>query len=168
MESELKKAHENCQSAAECARYLNVSLPTYRKYAKMYGIYKIRNPHDKRPEKSPANPHKGKFPIEVLLECKHPNFPIHRLKDKLIRSGIKKAECEQCGFSERRVTDGKIPLLLNFEDNDNKNHKLENIKVYCYNCTFLCGRGYIKRGKETFNLDPDMLQGAKFPIKARF
>ena len=51
--------------------------------------------------------------IEDLLNGKHTKFPVHRLKDKLIRSGMKKAECEICGYKERRITDGKIPLLLN-------------------------------------------------------
>ena len=117
---------------------------------------------------APVNPYKGKYPINKILNNQFPDFPIHRLKDKLVRSGIKKSECEQCGFSERRITDGKIPLLLNFEDGNRHNHQLENLKILCYNCTFVSGRGYIKRGTVHFNMDPDILQGAKFPIKARF
>ncbi len=89
------------------------------------------------------------------------------LKDKLIRSGIKSSECEMCGYKERRIVDGKIPLLLNFEDGDISNRTLENLKIYCFNCTFNCGRGYIKRGTIHFNMDPDVIQGAKKPIKAR-
>ena len=41
--------------------------------------------------------------LNDILDGKHPEFPVHRLKDKLIRSGIKKAECEQCEFRERRI-----------------------------------------------------------------
>ena len=123
---------------------------------------------EKRPNIAPVNPYKGKYPITKILNNECPNFPVHRLKDKLIRSGIKKNECEQCGYKERRITDGKIPLLLNFEDNNKNNHKLENMRILCYNCTFVAGRGYIKRGTVHFNMDPDVMQGAKFPLKARF
>ena len=83
-----------------------------------------------------VDPNKGKYPIQDVLDGKYPNFPVHRLKDKLIRSNIKKAECEQCGFHERRITDGKLPLLLNFEDGNKHNHALVNLKLLCYNCTF--------------------------------
>lgn len=168
LESEILEMQKKTTSAAQAAKRLGVSYPTYKKYCKMYNIFKIRDVKEKRSNISPVNPYKGKYPITKLLNNEFPNFPIHRLKDKLIRSGIKKAECEQCGFGERRITDGKIPLLINFEDGNKHNHKLENIKILCYNCTFVAGRGYIKRGTIHFNMDPDILQGAKFPIKARY
>ena len=168
LESEILEVQKHTSSARQAAKRLGVSYPTYKKYCKMYNIFKVRDQKEKRPNISPVNPYKGKYPINKLLDNQFPNFPIHRLKDKLIRSGIKKSECEQCGFSERRITDGKIPLLLNFEDGDRHNHKLDNLKIYCYNCTFISGRGYIKRGTVHFNMDPDILQGAKFPIKPRF
>ena len=41
---------------------------------------------------------------------------------------MKKSECEMCGYKERRVVDGKIPLLLNFEDGDIRNRNIENLK----------------------------------------
>jgi len=168
LESEILEVQKHTNSARQAAKRLGVSYPTYKKYCKMYNIFKVRDLKEKRPGVSPVNPYKGKYPINKILNNQFPNFPIHRLKDKLVRSGIKKSECEQCGFSERRITDGKIPLLLNFEDGDRHNHALENLKVLCYNCTFVSGRGYIKRGTVHFNMDPDILQGAKFPIKARF
>lgn len=71
-----------------------------------------------------------------------------------------------CNYHERRIVDGKIPLLLNFEDGNPKNHKLENIKLLCYNCTFVAGKGFIKRGNKQF--DPDVMQGSKDLFVARF
>jgi hypothetical protein len=168
LESEILEVQKVTASARQAAKRLGVSYPTYKKYCKLYNIFKKYDRTAKRPNICPFNPYKGKYPITDILEGKHPNFPIHRLKDKLIRSGIKKAECEQCGYHERRITDGKIPLLLNFEDGDKHNHRLENIKIYCYNCTFNCGRGYLKKGTIHFNMDPDILQGAKCPLKSRF
>ena len=40
-------------------------------------------------------------------------------------------------FSERRVSDYKMPLLLNFKDNNKKNYRKENIELLCYNHYFL-------------------------------
>ena len=63
-------------------------------------------------------------------------------------NSIKKSECEQCGFSERRITDYKIPLLLNFKDGNKCNYLLDNVNLLCYNCYFLLGGGSI--GEEVF------------------
>ena len=156
-------------SANEAARKLGVSYPTYKKWAKIYGVHNLINyppPKGVRPSGCLINPNKGKYPIDEILQSKWPDFPIHRLKDKLIRSGKKESECEQCGFKERRVlTDGKIPLLLNFKDGNSKNHSLDNLMILCYNCTFVSGRGYIKKGAKQF--DPDILQDAKDILPAR-
>ena len=168
LESEIREARAKSQSAKETARRLGVTYITYKKYAKMYGCHEICKTNLRRKIQNAINPGKGKYPLHKILNGQFPNFPIHRLKDKLIRSDTKKSECEQCGFHERRVTDGKIPLLLWFEDGDKHNHKLENLKIVCYNCMFLSGRGYIRRGTVHYNMDPDVMQGAKKPIKARF
>ena len=168
LESEIREARSKSQSAKETARRLGVTYDTYKKYARMYGCHEICKTQLRRKVQNPINPSKGKFPLYKILDGQFPNFPIHRLKDKLIRSGTKKTECEHCGFHERRVTDGKIPLLLWFEDGDKHNHKLENLKILCYNCMFLSGRGYIRRGTVHYSMDPDVMQGAKKPIKARF
>lgn len=168
LESDIKEALEKSGSASKAAKRLGVSYPTYKKWARKYNVHKTPGwpRFDKKITRGPINPHKGKYPISDILQCKHPEFPVHRLKDKLIRSGLKQAKCEQCGYSERRITDGKIPLLLNFEDGNNKNHKLENMRLLCYNCTFTCGKGYISKGPKHW--DPDLLQDGKKIQKQRF
>ena len=167
-ERQITEAYKQSASAMKAAKRLGVSYPTFKKYAVQYNLFKTKPKATKRPDRTPINPFKGKYPINKILEGAFPNFPVHRIKDKLIRSGIKHLECEQCGYKERRITDGKIPLLLNFEDGDNKNHHLENLRIFCYNCTFISGKGYVKKGTVHNNLDPDVMQGAKFPLKARF
>jgi hypothetical protein len=168
LQSEIQEAIDRAPSAKKAARLLGISYITFKKYAKTYGIHVTKGWPVKKGVccRGPIDPKKGKFPIQDILDGKHPDFPIHRLKDKLIRSGIKQAECEQCGYKERRLTDGKIPLLLNFEDGNNKNHKIENIRLLCYNCTFTCGKGYISKGPKIF--DPDTLQDSKKILKQRF
>jgi len=168
LQSEIQEAIDRAPTAKKAAKLIGVSYITFKKYAKLYGIHKTKGWPVKKGIccRGPIDPHKGKFPIQDILDGKHPDFPVHRLKDKLIRSGIKKPECELCGYRERRITDGKLPVLINFEDGDNKNHKLDNLKLLCYNCTFTCGKGYISKGPKIF--DPDMLQDGKKILKQRF
>lgn len=166
---EVIEALEKSTSARKAAKRLGVSYQTFKTYAKKYGVHKTPGwpPTKKNFENRVlVDPNKGRYPIQDVLDGKYPDFPIHRLKDKLIRSGIKKSECEQCGFHERRLTDGKLPLLLNFEDGNKHNHKLENLRLLCYNCTFTSGKGYISRGPKIF--DPDILQDSKKILKQRF
>lgn len=168
-QSEIQEAIDRAPSAKMAAKLLGVCYLTFKTHARKYGIHITKGWPIVKGTKAPrslSNPHVGKYPIDDILDGKHPDFPIHRLKDKLIRSGIKKAECEQCGFHERRITDGKLPLLLNFEDGNNKNHKLENMRLLCYNCTFTSGKGYISKGPKIF--DPDTLQDSKKILKQRF
>ena len=168
LESEIKEAQEHCNNATACAKYLNVGYNCYKKWAKTYNIFKT-NPWGKGDRKRYWAPDKGKYPLNQIIEGKFPNYPIYRLKDLLIRSDTKKAECERCHHNEHRITDNKMPLLISFKDGNEKNHLLENIEILCYNCMFLTGRGYIRRGKVEFNfLDPDRIQGSSRKIEARF
>lgn len=139
---------------AMIARYLGISYITYKKYAKMHNLWEPKP--NLRGQRNMFDPERGKYPLSEVLEGKHPDYPVFRIKDKLIRSGIKEPKCELCGFKEKRVIDGKIPLILNFMDGNEKNHLLENMKLYCYNCTFTSGKGYVRSGIHYF--DPDWLQ----------
>ncbi len=168
LESEILEAQQHANSAAGCARYLGIGYNCYKKWAKTYGLFKT-NPCGKGDRKHYWSPNKGKYPLNQILEGKFPDYPIYRLKDMVIRSGTKAAKCENCGFSERRITDEKMPLLISFKDGNEKNHVLENIEILCYNCMFLMGRGYIRRGKVEFNfVDPDRIQGSPRKVEARF
>lgn len=149
-ELEIKESQEKCETAMACANYLRVNYETYKKWAIHFNLFKT-NPWKKGSKKKYWDPNKGKYPLNKILNGEFPNYPVFRLKDLLIRSGIKNNECENCGFQEKRITDNKMPLILNFEDGNEKNHKLENIRVFCYNCTFLCGKGFINNGKVQFN-----------------
>lgn len=55
-----------------------------------------------------------------------------KLKEKLLRKGIKEYKCECCNNSEWNGK--KIPLELHHIDGDNKNNMLDNIQILCPNC----------------------------------
>lgn len=133
---EIEEAQQNTRSGAEAARYLGVSYNTYKKYSKLYGIFEQhKNPSGKGIPKSGMAGHK--YPLEEILEGKHPTYNVKLLRERLIKSGMFDEKCMLCGFEERRITDYKVPLMLVFKDGDRTNHKLENLMLLCYNCAYL-------------------------------
>ena len=65
------------------------------------------------------------------------SFSAEKLKYRLITEGYLEECCSKCGFSEHRVLDHKVPLILNFKDKNLTNYSLDNIEFLCYNCHFL-------------------------------
>ncbi len=135
------------KSNRSAARYLNCSYTHYKQWAKNYdatepgynnlfeqhlnqagkGIKKWIGNHGKTP------------PLQDLINGIIPatSFSPAKIKKRLFEEGYLKEECGLCGFSERRVSDYKIPLLLHFKDKDPKNYRLDNLEVLCYNHYFL-------------------------------
>jgi 5-methylcytosine-specific restriction endonuclease McrA len=72
--------------------------------------------------------------LEEILMGMHPSYPPHKLRKKLFGAKLKIEQCEICGYSEKRITDGKVPLILAFKDGERSNHILENLEIVCYNC----------------------------------
>lgn len=56
----------------------------------------------------------------------------HKLKEKLIRDGLKKDCCEICGLSEWQKI--KLPLELHHKDGNHYNNNLDNLQILCPNC----------------------------------
>ncbi len=127
------------------ARYLNVSYIHYKKWAKLYES----DTHDNLFEQHKNQCGKG-IPKFLRGKGKEPalidiiegrvdasSFSPDKIKYRLITEGHLLEECAVCKFNERRVNDYKIPLLLNFKDNNKKNYRKENIELLCYNHYFL-------------------------------
>jgi hypothetical protein len=138
LETDIRDAQSKSKSAFEAARTLGVSYNTYKKWAKTYGIFEnLLNPAGIGIIRA-NQVHSGENALDKILAGEgKPDYPIARLKRRLITSGYFAEECTCCGFDEKRATDGKVPLLLDFLDNDWQNHKLENLRFLCYNCFFL-------------------------------
>jgi 5-methylcytosine-specific restriction endonuclease McrA len=137
LEAEIRKAQSMSKSAAEAARNLSVSYNTYKKYAKMYGIFEdLKNPTGIGIKKNTqvASMH---YPLDELLKGVHPKYPIWKLKKRILLSGYMEEKCSNCGFCERRMSDYRVPLVLDFLDGDRTNHKYENLRMLCFNCSFL-------------------------------
>lgn len=132
LKSQILKAQSESQSAAQCARYLNVSYPTYKKYAKMHGVFgRCKNKAGKGISK---NTQKKSIEQYVKGEKDHQNP--RKYIQQLVKYGYKKECCERCGYDDKRL-DGKVPLLINFRDGDKYNSKLENVEILCFNCYYI-------------------------------
>jgi len=135
--SQIKAAQAKSLSARQAAKTLGISYNTYKKYAKLYGIFDdLKNPYGVGIEKN-VGIRNIKYNIEDLIDGRHLHYPLHKFKNKLFDSGYLPKVCGSCGFSEERITDGKMPLLIDFLDGNLNNRKLDNIRPLCYNCFFL-------------------------------
>jgi len=138
LESEILAAQSISKSEAEASRKLGVSFMTYRKYAKMYGLYgRMANAAGKGMLKPIRNEDSGKYPLNSILEGKFPKYSTNRLKTRMLRCNRIEQKCNKCNFAERRISDNNTPLILNYIDGDPKNKLRENIELLCYNCYYL-------------------------------
>lgn len=139
------RAQKMTRSNMAAARYLHVSYNHYKKYAKMYKndegqtlLEAHMNQEGKGIPKFLTNGGKEP-PLIDLIEGRVPveHFDAKKIKQRLIFEGLVEEICTNCGFSERRVTDTKVPVILNFKDGNKKNYHLDNLEFLCYNCSFL-------------------------------
>lgn len=138
LESDIRAAQSISKTEAESARKLGVSFMTYRKYAKLYGLYgRVANMSGKGVSKPIRNEDTGKYPLNQILEGKFPKYGTNRLKTRLLRCNRIEQKCNKCGFDEKRLTDNQTPLLLNYIDGNASNKLRDNIELLCYNCYYL-------------------------------
>jgi len=160
LRSEIEEAKKYSIFGSQQAKFLGVKLPTYRKYAKLHGLWEPQ-PHAKGRDQQ-HNPNIGKYPLPRILTGEFDGNPAvsdWMVKRKLLRSGTFPECCNICGYNKRRITDKYVSLIVDHKDGDKSNFKLENLRLLCWNCTIECGRGYLRRGFHTF--DPDWRNDAK-------
>ena len=134
----LERAIAEAKTMQGASRILNISYQTFRSYAKRYGLFKP-NPGGNGTKRGEI---RTSTSLQEILLGKHPGFTTGCLKGKLLKAGLKKNECEECGLVEWR---GK-PLTIQLEhvDGDRHNHRWDNLKMLCPNChsqtPTYCGR----------------------------
>lgn len=154
-------AQSRTKSNRAAARYLHVSFPHYKMYAKTYvdeetgknlfekhfnpsgrGIPKFLKVNGKQPDLMDML--EGKIPID--------HFTPDKIKSRIITEGFLEEKCVRCGMTEKRVIDAKAPLILHFKDGNKRNYRLENLDLVCYNCYFLY-IGNVFSGREIQSLE---------------
>jgi len=145
LKSDIERAMAMTKSNRAAARYLHCSYIHYKKWAKNFtddnGILlfdKHKNQSGKGISKFLTN--KGKEPaLKDIIEGRVPidSYTPEKLKNRLIQESYLQECCNKCQFQERRVSDYKVPLILNFKDGNKKNWTLSNLELLCYNHYFL-------------------------------
>lgn len=171
-EAQLRYAMKNSKSNSGGARFLNISLTTYEKYAKRYidegsgkTLWELQKNKRGIGVKKPYNITKGKYSLKDILEGKYPQYSVSQLKRRLLNSGSKvdfECKCHNCGFDEKRITDDKIPLVLDHIDDNWTNHLFKNLRFLCYNC-FHNLKGNIRGGQPQWRIE--QVRKAKETVK---
>lgn len=145
-EQDVRSALASASSIKEAARKINVSYPTMKKYAKMYTDLKtgktlfdmFKNQAGRGIPKSWDKQRASKFAEKFFTEGQDPRPErIAKLKEVVLEKMLLPQICDKCGFCERRLTDMRVPLLLNFKNKNRSDWRKENLQLLCYNCFFL-------------------------------
>ena len=121
LESEIRDAMSKTQSNRSAAKFLGVDYRTYKKYAEKYSegdknLFEIhKNQAGVGLKHKSRKGYKTKYPIQEVIEGKHPDHPPAKLKQRLFVEAYK----------------------AEWIDGDKTNHKLENLRVLCLNCYYL-------------------------------
>jgi hypothetical protein len=137
LRSEIEEAQRHTNSNMAASKYLGIPYDRYKRYAKLYDLFDSHaNPTGIGTDKGLAK-RPNSVSLKDILEGKHPKYSPAKLKNRLIARRKIEEKCEICGFNEKRITDNKSPLMLNFIDGNRLNFSLDNLNLLCYNCMFL-------------------------------
>jgi hypothetical protein len=146
---DILRAMRFTKSNRAAARYLGCSYQHYRVFAKLFRVDEsdynsptLLEAHKNQSGKGIPKflPNRRKEPnVKLIFETGTgwESFTPEKIKARGVAEGYLKEQCYHCGFAERRVTDYKIPLLLNFKDGNRNNYLVDNLELLCYNDYFL-------------------------------
>jgi hypothetical protein len=133
---QLEEAAKDSRSIRQVLKKLGLKEAggNYSQINKYLRFYKINTSHFKGRgwSKGLKIPFTPKIPLEKIL-VKNSDYQSYKLKSRLIRSGLKKASCELCGWAEKSL-DGRIPLELDHINGDSLDNRIENLRILCPNC----------------------------------
>jgi len=135
-ESQLKKAVAKSTSFRQVLYKLELkeaggNYAQIKKYIKEYNL-NIKHFKGRGWSKGLALPFKPKVSLKKIL-VKGSDFQSYKLKNRLLREGLKPKHCEECGWS-KRAENGRPPLELHHINGDARDHRLSNLKILCPNC----------------------------------
>jgi hypothetical protein len=146
---QIENAMRYSKSIKAASRYLGCSYQHLKPYMKMFKVDDndpnsptLFDVHKNQQGKGIPKflPNRRKEPnVKNIIETGtgYESFTPEKIKARLVTENYVKDECYHCGFHDKRVTDYKSPLLLNFKDGNKVNYLLSNLELLCYNCYFL-------------------------------
>ena len=118
---------EENQPKSYMCQQLGCKQETLNSYLKKMGI-EYAGQQSKKGQYKGGNAYK---PASYYFDNQHP-ITSYKLKEKLIRDGLKEDACELCGAS---IWQGvKLPLELHHKNNNHQDNALENLMILCPNC----------------------------------
>lgn len=70
--------------------------------------------------------------LEKIL-IQNSSYQSFKLKKRLFAAGLKKKECEECGW-KKISEDGRVPLELDHINGDHSDNRINNLRILCPNC----------------------------------
>ena len=126
-EEEFVKVANSSSSMSEAAAKLNMRFSTFKRYALKFNCYNP-NQSGKGLHKKPNN----EYDLNDILNGLYPGYQSYKLKNKLVKAGLKENKCECCGITE---WNGKeVKFELHHIDGDSSNNSLSNLQILCPNC----------------------------------
>ena len=118
---------EEEQPKSYMCQQLGCKQDTLNSYLKKMGIEYAGQQNKKGQQKGPN----AYIPAMHYIE-NHLPIQSHKLKEKLIRDGIKQNCCELCGASEWLGC--QLPLELHHKNGNHFDNELDNLQILCPNC----------------------------------
>ena len=119
---------KDSQTMAKACATLDMHFNTFKKYAIEFGVY-VPNQGAKGTIKKSV----CKMLLNDIISGKYPHAHRGNLKKRLLKTGIKKNECEKCG--QKSEWNGDIlSMHLHHKDGNGRNNLLENLEMICPNC----------------------------------
>lgn len=135
-EKQLKFAVAKSRSYRQVLNFLNLKQAggNYAQIKKYIREYNLNIDHFKGRgwNKGMHLPFNPKVSLDKIL-VKNSDFQSYKLKNRLIREGLKKLRCEECGWRKKAEND-RIPLELHHLNGNSCDHRLKNLKILCPNC----------------------------------
>ena len=131
----------NTKSQTQASKWIGVAFNTYKKYAKLYGLW------EQHKNQAGVGIKKGwgayRIPLIDILNGRKVSTVYTKafLKKRLLIDGYLTEDCSICGWNEPRLTDNKICLTLDYIDGNSDNKSLENMRLLCPNC-YLSNNGF--------------------------
>tara|TARA_Y100000034_G_C6818899_1_gene368628 strand:- start:243 stop:746 length:504 start_codon:yes stop_codon:yes gene_type:complete len=143
----IEEAQQHTKSNMSAAKWLGISYNTYKKWAKYYSVFEQHlNPKGFGVKKGWAT---YKISIDDIVTGKRKppkRYSLSVLKKRFIEEGYLQDECSKCGYNEVNLIFEKVCLNLDFEDGDNKNFDIRNLRLLCPNC-YLSMNGFFNKSK---------------------
>jgi len=121
-DEEILKCYEEQKTLHETASQLSMSVVSLWRRAQ-----KLDLKWSKLKRKSSK-----KIMLDDILDGKYPEYQTFKLRNRLIKEGIKTNMCEMCGIKDWQGRE--ISMQLDHIDGDSHNHKLYNLRLICPNC----------------------------------